>query len=62
MFGVDLTWVGLVFIVLLFLGTMIQFVKGVVGMDTHTSAGESFFAAIINMAFIVGFFTVGFVK
>lgn len=60
MFGVDLTWVGWVFVIDMMLSVPIHLYRASLVDDYRRSPGESAVMAVFVVLYLVGFFTVGF--
>lgn len=62
MFGVDLTWVGWIFVIDMITSIPIHLYRATQTHDYRRSPGESAVMAVFVLLYIVGFFTVGFVE
>lgn len=61
MFGVDLTWVGWIFVIDMVTSVPIHLYRAAQATDYRRTPVESAFMAVFVVLYLVGFFTVGFV-
>lgn len=62
MFGVDLTWVGWIFVIDMVTSIPIHLYRASQPTDYRRTPGESAVMAVFVLLYVVGFFTVGFVE
>lgn len=60
MFGVDLTWLGWIFVIDMMLSVPIHLYRATQPYDYRRNPGDSAILAVFAVLYLVGFFTVGF--